>query len=188
MNRSEQTISTNLEPGQLTEAAAAELGQPYKALSIAVLLAQAGLEVAPSQISTWSAAQILDARTWAWNEVNGDKSPPPQFVVDAAAATRRGSGSMPLKPVLRINAMTADVIEARLKYVRPTPEHVATMNQLNEKILDLGRAIGELPEGMMKSKAVTDLVQLRMTINAAVIGDGIPAGSLANERPATSGA
>ena len=78
-----------------------------------------------------------------------------------------------------IRAMTPEVIEARLRYARPTPEHVKTMEALNVKVIDLGRAIGELPEGIMKSKAVTDLVLLRMVINAAVIGDGIPAGSLA---------
>lgn len=86
-----------------------------------------------------------------------------------------------------IRTMSAAAIEARLKYQRPTPEHVEKMNQLNEKILALGRDIGELcPEGVMKSRAVTDLVLLRMVVNAAVIGDGIPAGSLAKDdgRPA----
>ncbi len=84
------------------------------------------------------------------------------------------------KPNLTIRAMTPEVIEARLAYQKPTPEQVRAMEELNGFIVDLGRAIGaRCPEGMMKSKAVTDLVQLRMTLNAAVIGDGIPAGSLA---------
>jgi hypothetical protein len=79
-----------------------------------------------------------------------------------------------------IHSMTPEVIAARLEYKRPTPEQVATMNRLNEEhIVPLGKAIGELPEGLMKSTAVSDLVKLRMVINAAVIGDGIPAGTLA---------
>jgi hypothetical protein len=78
-----------------------------------------------------------------------------------------------------IKTMTPDVIEARLTYQRPTTEQVETMGKLNKQIVELGRSIGELPEGIMKSRAVTDLVLLRMVINAAVIGDGIPAGSLA---------
>jgi hypothetical protein len=80
--------------------------------------------------------------------------------------------------------MSPEVIEARLAYKRPTPEQVKEMEAINAKIVDLGRAIGELPEGMMKSRAVTDLVLLRMVINAAVIGDGIPAATLARpEKP-----
>lgn len=79
-----------------------------------------------------------------------------------------------------IKAMSSEVIEARLTYRSPTDEEVAAMQILNERVLELGKAIGSLcPEGIMKSKAVTDLVLLRMVVNAAVIGDGIPAGSLA---------
>jgi hypothetical protein len=84
------------------------------------------------------------------------------------------------KPALAIRAMSPEAIEARLAYRKPTDEQVAAMQILNDKVLELGKAIGSLcPEGMMKSRAVTDLVLLRMVANAAVIGDGIPAGSLA---------
>lgn len=79
-----------------------------------------------------------------------------------------------------IRAMSPEVIEARLTYQKPNPEQVAAMQDLNADIIALGKKIGALcPEGIMKSKAVTDLVLLRMVINAAVIGDGIPAGTLA---------
>lgn len=86
-----------------------------------------------------------------------------------------------------IRTMTPEVIEARLKYKAPTPEQMDTMKQLNEKFVDLGRFIGTLPEGIMKSRAVTDLVLLRMVANAAVVGDGVPAGSLADNRPPCPG-
>ncbi len=80
----------------------------------------------------------------------------------------------------QIHAMTPEVVAARLSYRKPTQEQIETMNMLNEEhIVPLGQAIGTLPEGIMKSTAVADLVKLRMVINAAVIGDGIPAGSLA---------
>ena len=69
--------------------------------------------------------------------------------------------------------LTPDMIEERLKYKAPTREQVEAMGRISSLIVELGRAIGsECPEGIMKSAAVTDLTKLRMTINAAIIGDG----------------
>lgn len=93
-----------------------------------------------------------------------------------------------MSPKPEIRTMTPEVIEARLKYQAPTPAQVATMKELNGQIVALGSSIGRLPEGIMKDRAVADLVLLRMVINAAVIGDGIPAATLAGTSTPAPGA
>lgn len=108
-----------LEPGQLTKEEAEKLGQPYKAWVLPALLAKAGLEASAGWADSWTPEQQLEARSWAYNEINGDKSPPPQFVVDAAAASRTAAGPDDMTHYMEATGrLSRELTEARAEIVR----------------------------------------------------------------------